>query len=127
MSFLQFCYENFRKIPGLSPIETQGAMFMMVSSTLHTSLLLLGSPRFSAQVKIEIDWFDETIQDCVSFTQNLVMQQSVSVLPGISFRAPNYFRIVLCPPIDILWIAINRIREFCMNHLENPRKHRRFV
>lgn len=92
----QFCYENLKKIPGLTPIEPQGAMYMMI--------------------RIETSMFDENCVNDVVFAKNLIREQSLTVLPGSCFQAPNFFRVVLCPPIDKLQIAIDRIRQFCADH-----------
>lgn len=46
----------------------------------------------------------------------LVSEQSVFCLPGRVFDYPNYMRIVVTVPEDLLIEACNRIAEFCSQH-----------
>lgn len=77
--------------PGLHVIQPQGAMYIMVG--LDTTKL--------------------SVNDDVDFTQRLVSEESVFVLPGSVFQMPNYFRIVISSPPHILSEACARIRAFC--------------
>ena len=82
--------EHLSKTPGLHLIEPQGAMYVMVG--LDASLL----------------------GDDVEFSTNLVEEESVFVLPGRVFEMPNYIRIVITSPREILKEACERIHEFCV-------------
>jgi len=56
------------------------------------------------------------IKDAFEFSQKLLLEEYVFVLPGTCFRAPKYFRCVFLAPKKILKEAVERIREFCMRH-----------
>jgi tyrosine aminotransferase len=88
-------YELLKSIPGLTPIMPNGAMYMMVG--------------------IDIDNFPEQAND-LEFVQTLVQEQSVFCLPGQCFEYPNYFRIVLTVPEEMIVEACSRIAEFCEKH-----------
>jgi len=89
--------EGFKdgKIPGLKCIEPNGAMYCMLE----------------VEPKAFID-----IKDAFEFSQKLLLEEYVFVLPGTCFRAPKYFRCVFLAPKKILKEAVERIREFCMRH-----------
>eukprot|EP00299_Pterocystis_sp_00344_P011190 c5173_g1_i1.p1 GENE.c5173_g1_i1~~c5173_g1_i1.p1 ORF type:complete len:430 (+),score=83.14 c5173_g1_i1:35-1291(+) len=89
----KFCYERFSQIPGLTPIQPQGAMYMMV--------------------RVDREKFAGAFPDSISFAKDLIREQSVYVLPGSCFGAPDFFRVVVCPPIEKLDIALDRIATFC--------------
>jgi len=76
--------------PGLHLIEPQGAMYVMVG----------------------LD--ESTLGDDVEFSTKLVEEESVFVLPGRVFEMPNYIRIVITSPREILQEACERIHEFCV-------------
>ncbi|OWA51428.1 Tyrosine aminotransferase [Hypsibius exemplaris] len=82
-------------IPGLSPIMPAGAMYMMT--------------------RIDMEHFPE-FEDDLSFTSQLVSEQSVFCLPGQCFDFPGYFRIVLTIPAEKMNDALSRIGEFCRQH-----------
>ncbi|XP_078689942.1 tyrosine aminotransferase-like isoform X3 [Branchiostoma floridae x Branchiostoma belcheri] len=88
-------FNGVSKIPGLSPIMPCGAMYMMVG--------------------IDIDKFPEFSSD-VEFTQHLVSEQSVFCLPASCFQYPNFFRVVLTLPAEMVSEACERIQEFCTQH-----------
>jgi tyrosine aminotransferase len=92
----KYCFERVSKIKGLSSVESKGAMYYMV--------------------KIDISYFDDDIEDDITFSRLLFKEQSVFVLPGQSFNIHNYMRIVICAPQKILCQAFNRIEEFCLLH-----------
>ena len=84
------------KTPGLAPVMPSGAMYMMVGVDPS---MFTKSP-------------DEVFDDLI-FTQALVREQSVFCLPGVCFQYPNYFRIVLTVPFEMMSEACSRIDEFC--------------
>lgn len=74
-------------------------------------------------VKLDIDKFDDTIQNDVDFAKLLLEEENVFTLPGAPFfgntlhnKSNNYFRIMLCAPPRILRDAFLRIQEFCSRH-----------
>jgi tyrosine aminotransferase len=69
-----------------------------------------------AIIKIHVDALDETIQNDVDFTRQLLEEENVFVLPGSAFGAKNVFRVVFCSPETTLAIAANRIAAFCHRH-----------
>lgn len=76
---------------GLHVIEPQGAMYVMVG----------------------VDTEKLGVKDDVEFSQRLITEESVFVLPGQVFQMPNFVRIVSTSPKPILTEACDRIRAFC--------------
>lgn len=66
-------------------------------------------------VGVKIDNFPQ-FSDDTNFVQELINEQSVFCLPGSCFDYPNYMRIVLTVPADMIEEACNRISEFCTAH-----------
>ncbi|KAG8437489.1 hypothetical protein GDO86_008263 [Hymenochirus boettgeri] len=89
------CYTTLSSVPGLCPVRPAGAMYLMVG--------------------IEIEHFPEFENDVV-FTERMISEQSVFCLPATCFEYPNYFRIVLTVPEEMMIEACRRIREFCKLH-----------
>ena len=77
----------------------QGAMYMMV--------------------RIDMSRFPAFKND-LHFVESLVSEQSVFCLPGKCFNYPNYFRIVLTLPENLLSEACDRMLEFCSANLVCP-------
>lgn len=94
-------YDGISKIPQLSALKPQAAMYTMV--------------------KVNIDEFNKSsgIVDCVSFANKLLKDQGLLVLPGKIFGMPNYFRVVFCPPVDVIKEITNRLAEFCNKYAKN--------
>ncbi|MBN3315183.1 ATTY aminotransferase, partial [Atractosteus spatula] len=101
ISFLKsnsdICYNALSTVPGLTPIKPSGAMYIMVG--------------------IDMERFPEFEND-VEFTERLVTEQSVFCLPATPFEYPDYFRIVVTVPEEMMVEACNRIREFCEQHYD---------
>mmetsp|Transcript_39685 Transcript_39685/g.73116 ORF Transcript_39685/g.73116 Transcript_39685/m.73116 type:complete len:444 (+) Transcript_39685:33-1364(+) len=95
-SSAHFSVASLSKAHGLKVIEPKGAMYMMV------------------QVLPEL--FDEAVGDDKDFAQKLLEEESVFVLPGSCFGAPNFFRVVFTAPQEKLGEAYARIAEFCEAH-----------
>ncbi|KAL0968220.1 hypothetical protein UPYG_G00263970 [Umbra pygmaea] len=91
----EICFSELSTVPGLTPVMPSGAMYLMVG--------------------IEMEHFPE-FQDDVQFTERLVTEQSVFCLPATAFEYPNYFRIVVTVPEEMMVEACARIREFCQRH-----------
>ncbi|KAJ8729334.1 hypothetical protein PYW08_000915 [Mythimna loreyi] len=92
-------YTELLKVPGLRPIMPQGAMYMMI--------------------EIKITMFPEFDSD-LEFISLLCNEQSVLCIPGKCFNYPNFMRIVLTVPEDILREACQRIKTFCEDHMLKP-------
>lgn len=69
-------------------------------------------------IGIDIERFPE-YEDELQFVQALVKEQSVFCLPGQCFDYPNYMRIVLTVPEDMIWESCTRIADFCHKHFKN--------
>lgn len=69
----RFTVERMTGVPGLRVVEPQGAMYVMIG--IDTDAL-------------------EGIEDDVAFTQQLLTEESVFMLPGAAFRMPMFARIV---------------------------------
>ncbi|KAM3869832.1 tyrosine aminotransferase [Diretmus argenteus] len=91
----EICFNELSTVPGLTPIMPSGAMYLMVG--------------------IDMDHFPD-IKDDVDFTERLVTEQSVFCLPTKPFEFPNFFRIVVTVPEEMMVEACGRIREFCQHH-----------
>uniref|UniRef100_A0A3B4E8Z9 Tyrosine aminotransferase n=1 Tax=Pygocentrus nattereri TaxID=42514 RepID=A0A3B4E8Z9_PYGNA len=91
----EICFAELSTVPGLNPVMPSGAMYLMVG--------------------IEMEHFPE-FQNDVDFTERLVTEQSVFCLPATAFEYPNFFRIVVTVPEEMMVEACGRIREFCARH-----------
>ncbi len=115
----QCLYNALSDIPGLYiPTPPLGGMYIMV--------------------QLDIEYFDDTIQNDIDFTQQLFQEENVFVLPGSCFYPKTslrnngdindnipvttkighqyYFRVVFCAPNPVLLEATERIRKFCNRH-----------
>ena len=88
-------YEKLSAIPELYPVKSFGAMYMLIG------------------VKVEQL---HGINNDVEFTQILMSEQSVFVLPAKCFEYPNFIRVVLTVPEKIVIEACERIAQFCKDH-----------
>lgn len=52
----------------------------------------------------------------LQIVESLVREESVFPLPGKCFNIPDYFRVVLTVPGDLMAEACKRIAEFCDRH-----------
>ncbi|KAM6937357.1 tyrosine aminotransferase [Xenentodon cancila] len=95
----EICFNELSTISGLNPVMPSGAMYLMVG--------------------IEMDHFPD-FKDDVDFTQRLVTDQSVFCLPASAFEYPNFFRIVVTVPEELMVEACARIREFCQCYYRPP-------
>mmetsp|Transcript_36802 Transcript_36802/g.80414 ORF Transcript_36802/g.80414 Transcript_36802/m.80414 type:complete len:381 (-) Transcript_36802:282-1424(-) len=77
--------------PGLTFLTPQGAMYGM----------------------IEVDPAVLGVEDEVEFAKELLKEEAVFVLPGSCFQIPNFVRIVVTPPREVLEDAAQRITAFC--------------
>uniref|UniRef100_A0A1B0D769 Aminotransferase class I/classII large domain-containing protein n=1 Tax=Phlebotomus papatasi TaxID=29031 RepID=A0A1B0D769_PHLPP len=91
----RIAHDLLREIRGLHPVMPQGSMYMMVG--------------------IEMELFPCFVTE-MDFVKALVEEQSVFCLPGECFKFPNFIRIVITVPGEIMREACMRIREFCHQH-----------
>ncbi|KAJ0392849.1 hypothetical protein P43SY_003509 [Pythium insidiosum] len=91
----KFTTESLSQIPGLKVVVPQGAMYVMVE--VDTSILT-------------------GIKDDFDFTEKLLNEESVFVLPGQCFGMANFFRIVFSAPHEVLADAYTRIANFCQRY-----------
>ena len=56
------------------------------------------------------------IDNDIEFTQKLVQEENVFVLPGSSFGVPDTFRVAFSASETILEMASQRILDFCSRH-----------
>lgn len=80
-------------VPGLHVVMPQGAMYLMLG--------------FTPTAVIPSD---------VEFSQLLLAEENVCVLPGTAFNIVNFVRIVFCAPEHILLEAADRIAAFVQRH-----------
>lgn len=91
----RFTVDRMSTIPGIRVVKPQGAMYVMIG---------IDPSRF------------RDIGDDVEFTQKLLTEESVFLLPGQAFKMVNFARIVFSPPLEKLSIAYDRIEAFCKRH-----------
>ena len=116
-------FAGLSKVPGLSPVMPQGAMYIMVSHCTSPGVSLSHAQKRSysswpmslAQVGIDLAQFRDFTDDR-DFTQKLICEQSVFCLPASVFEQPNYFRIVTTVPEEKIAVAVALIAEFCATH-----------
>lgn len=65
-------------------------------------------------IRVQPGAFD--LRDDVEFCTALYREEAVFVLPGICFSAPDYFRVVLGAPADIMKDVVSRLTDFCNRH-----------
>jgi len=94
-----FTHERLSRVVGLRPVQPQGAMYVMVG--------------YDPQVLTDI-------RDDADFTDKLLSEEAVFVLPGQCFGVANFFRVVYSGPKDKLADAFDRIDAFCKRHALPP-------
>lgn len=94
-------YDILKSAKGLKPVMPAGAMYMMIG--------------------IDVEHFPEFPTE-LHFVQDLVKEQGVFCLPGECFECPNFIRIVLTVPEDLLREACLRITEFCDIHYKMDKR-----
>ena len=92
-----FTCEYLSRVPGLRVVRPRGAMYVMIG--------------------VQVDRFDASIVDDVTFCDLLLREEAVFVLPGMCFGVPNFFRVVFAAPLPMLKDAFSRIERFCKGHL----------
>merc|ERR1711988_408116 len=88
----KLAFEKLSQVPGLRPVMPSGAMYMMVG--------------------IDRAGFSKDFDNDLEIVEAMVTEQSVFCLPGKCFNIPNFFRIVLTVPKEMLIDACDRMMEF---------------
>ena len=91
-----FTCDELAKCHGLTVVRSSAALYVMVG--------------------LEIEQFDGSFHDDVTFTKLLLAEENVFALPGQCFGAKNFFRVVYCAPKEILGESFERIKDFCERH-----------
>jgi aspartate/methionine/tyrosine aminotransferase len=87
----EYCVQRFSAIPGLDcTAPPQGAMYALIGLRFPTATTATAA---TADTSTTTDWNDDT-----AFAVALMAEQAVSVLPGVCFGAPGYFRVVFSAP-----------------------------
>lgn len=90
------CVDAAAKSVGLEVTRPQGAMYTMM--------------------KVNVDCMDDEVKDDTDFARLLLLEENISVLPGQCFGMPNFIRLVICPPPEMLTEAFDRISAFIERH-----------
>jgi tyrosine aminotransferase len=90
----ELAFERFSKIPGIKPVKSSAAMYMMV--------------------RIDPDAFD--IANDVDFCTKLLEEQNAFCLPGACFSDRNMFRIITCCKPETIQDFADRLQTFCLAH-----------
>ena len=90
--------DQFDEIKALTPIKPRGALYLMV--------------------KIELNELNG-IKNDIDFSNKLLREQGILVLPGTIFGLSNYFRCVVCPPPHVISMIGKRMKEFCEKYSVN--------
>eukprot|EP00532_Pseudo-nitzschia_australis_P002192 CAMPEP_0168191498 /NCGR_PEP_ID=MMETSP0139_2-20121125/17550_1 /TAXON_ID=44445 /ORGANISM="Pseudo-nitzschia australis, Strain 10249 10 AB" /LENGTH=513 /DNA_ID=CAMNT_0008114681 /DNA_START=217 /DNA_END=1758 /DNA_ORIENTATION=+ len=112
--------ENFRTV-----LERQATLLCSKLVNDCHCLDIRSPPQGSmyAIVHLDMDRLDETIQDDMDFSHNLVREENIFVLPGSSFGVPGTFRVAFSACERTLEIASQRIADFCGRHKREKGKH----
>jgi len=91
----QICMEEGRRCREISVIQPSGAMYAML--------------------KVDIESLED-IRDDAEFARKVLEEENLFMLPGACFNMPNFVRLVICPPAEVLQEAFQRLRLFCDRH-----------
>ena len=91
-----FTVKSLSSVPGLRVVKPEGAMYVMIG--------------------IDPTRFDSNIKDDVTFSNLLLKEEAVFVLPGQCFGIEDFFRVVFAAPLPLLKQAYSRISRFCERH-----------
>jgi tyrosine aminotransferase len=111
------------KIDLIHSLEQQAA-FLCERLSRSPGLQVVSPPggAMYAMVRIDVDQFSASIGNELEFTQQLLLEENVFVLPGSCFGIRNVFRVVFCAPISVLEEASTRMNEFCQRHVQRKEK-----
>ena len=101
-------------------IQNQASLLCSLLNDCHGLEVIQPQGAMYAMVKINVDMFDDTITDDVSFMGLLLEEENIVVLPGKAFGMKDsfgdFFRVVFCAPEDIIQSAAKRMSCFCLRH-----------
>ncbi len=90
------CVSLLEDCPHVDVLQPKGAMYAMI--------------------RINFSLLDGTMEDDAIFSQRLLAEENLIILPGQCFGMPGYARIVTCPPADVLTEALSRVKAFLGRH-----------
>jgi len=88
------------EVPGLTPIRSQGAMYMMIG--------------------LDIRSFPEYDDDELGLIRALIVEESLYCLPGSAFNYPGAIRLVMTHSSESMLAACQRLKDFCQRHYRRP-------
>lgn len=102
----EICLEELSNCPYLKVIKPCGALYVMVE-------ILVDSIDFG-----RMNGSNDSVTENkdVLFANCLLQEQNLFILPGKCFDMPNFIRLVICPPPDVLRDALSRLKFFCEEH-----------
>lgn len=74
-------------------------------------------------IEVRVEKLDDSITDDAVFARRLLEEENVFVLPGKCFTMDNFFRLVICPPREVLQEAFQRMHAFCERHRKKSPYH----
>jgi tyrosine aminotransferase len=92
-----FLYDKLSQVSGLVPIKPQACLYLMVG--------------------IDVNKFSDIKSD-VDFSEKLLQEEMVFVLPGTCFSIPNFIRLVYVAPFEQLEESAVRFADFCSRHMK---------
>ena len=66
-------------------------------------------------LKIKFEHLSDIHND-TEFAKKLLLEENLSVLPGICFNMGGYVRLVTCPPSEVFVDSLQRLKLFCTRH-----------
>lgn len=94
----QICMEEGEKCREISVIQPAGAMYAML--------------------KVDIAALND-VKDDAELARKVLEEENLFMLPGSCFNMPNFVRLVICPPPEVIQEAFERLRLFCDRHRLN--------
>jgi tyrosine aminotransferase len=89
---------------------------ILCSNLNNSHCLNVAPPQGSMYTIVDLDPDRLDIDNDIEFTQKLVQEENVFVLPGSSFGVPDTFRVAFSASETILEMASQRILDFCSRH-----------
>ncbi|VEN62454.1 unnamed protein product [Callosobruchus maculatus] len=90
-------FDCLKKAKGLTPYMPQGAMYMVIEVDMTGFAMFSGGLEFAGR---------------------MMEEESVFCLPGECFFLPNFMRIVITVPEELLLEACERITQFCNRYYQ---------
>ncbi len=99
-------------------LESQAMQFTNRISKMEGLKVIVPQAAMYVMVQVQTEKFKD-ITDDVMFSQKLLQEEYVVVLPGQCFQAPNFFRVVFCASVAVINEACDRIESFVKRHLKS--------